>query len=370
MEISCEMKKYPGQSSFKGRGALTNPDNRFYSTKLEAFNDGWWQEENPDSIATVYLEEKSKKIISTNKSPDVPFDQSINPYMGCEHGCIYCFARPTHAYWDLSPGIDFETRILIKKNASQLLRTTLEKKGYQCKVINIGANTDPYQPLEKKLKITRQILEVLAEFKHPFSLITKSSLILRDLDILRQMAGENLCSVAVSVTTLENELKRKLEPRTASPKARLKVISQLSSAGIPVTLLVAPIIPIINDHELENILKVGREAGAQSARYIFIRLPLETGPLMHQWLNEHYPDKAGHVISLIRQSRNGKDYEAGFGQRMTGQGVFAEMINQRFHASCKKIGFNEDERFELDTSRFVRREQSPQDQGYQADLFS
>ncbi|MCZ6503083.1 MAG: PA0069 family radical SAM protein [Gammaproteobacteria bacterium] len=337
----------------KGRGACSNPGNRYARYSTEEFDDGWNSiEDAPDSIATVVLEEQCKTIISSNQSPDIPFTFSINPYRGCEHGCIYCYARPTHAYWDLSPGLDFETKIITKPEAARLLRKTISKPNYKCQPICIGANTDPYQPLEAKLNITRSILEVLQEFRHPFSIITKGQLIRRDIDILSEMAANNLCSVAVSVTTLNNELKRKLEPRAASGKARLGIIKALSDAGVRVTMLVAPIIPSINDDEMEEILAVGKEAGAVDAHYIFLRLPLEVSGLFRDWLTKHYPDRADHVMSLVQQSRGGRDYQTGFGKRMVGEGVFAKMINDRFRITSQRLGFNKNERFDLDTSQF------------------
>ena len=337
----------------KGRGANSNPDNRYARYTTEAFEDGWDSiEDAPDSIATLVLEEQCKTIISSNQSPDIPFTFSINPYRGCEHGCIYCYARPTHAYWDLSPGLDFETKIITKPEAASILRKTISKPSYKCQPICIGANTDPYQPLEAKLKITRSILEVLQAFRHPFSVITKSQLIRRDIDILSEMAADNLCSVAVSVTTLNNELKRKLEPRAASGKARLSVIKALSDAGVRVTMLVAPIIPAINDTVIEEILAAGRAAGAVGASYIFLRLPGEVSGLFRDWLQQHYPDRADHVMSLVQQSRGGRDYQSGFGTRMVGEGVFAKMIHDRFRIARQRLGFDEDDRFELDTSQF------------------
>lgn len=343
-----------GTRIVSGRGALSNPDNRFTGRSHENFDDGWWQEEQPKSIATEVIQEKVKTIISTNSSPDLNFEQSVNPYRGCEHGCIYCYARPSHAWWDMSPGLDFETRIVVKPEAAALLHRTLSNPRYECKTISIGANTDPYQPLEAGLKTTRSILEVLQEFRHPFSLITKSGLVVRDLDILADMAARNLCSVAVSVTTLDNELKRKLEPRTASPAARLRAIKSLSEAGIHVTAMVAPVIPMINDGEIEDILAAAREAGASAAHYIFLRLPLEIGPMFREWLAEHYPDRAGHVMSLVRQSRGGKDYRPGFHRRMTADGVFADLIRKRFDVACRKQGLAREHRFTLDTSQFRR----------------
>lgn len=338
----------------KGRGAISNPDNRYARYTSETFDDGWWREAEDVSLATVVSEEQSRTIITTNNSPDIPFDQSINPYRGCEHGCVYCYARPSHAYWDLSPGLDFESRIIARPGAAGLLRKALSRPDYQCKPITIGANTDPYQPLEARYGTTRQILEVLQAFRHPFSIITKSAMILRDRDILAEMAADRLCSVAVSVTTLDNELKRKLEPRTASPAARLRTISELGQAGIPVAMMVAPVIPAINDHELESILKAGSEAGAGSANYILLRLPLEISQMFRDWLVCHFPDRAEHVMSLVRQSRGGKDYEPEFHQRMRGRGQFAEMIRKRFEVASRKTGLTGGSRFDLDTSRFRR----------------
>ena len=337
----------------KGRGAISNPDNRYQPHATASVDDGWYLAEAPTSIATELLPEKSKTIITTNKSPDIPFNKSINPYRGCEHGCIYCYARPTHAYWDMSPGLDFETRIVVRTNASDLLENTLGKTGYQCEPICIGANTDPYQPTERSQKITRSVLGVLQRFQHPFSMITKGELILRDLDILSDMAKDNLCSVAVSLTTLNNETKRKLEPRTASPAARLRMIEKLSGAGIPVTVLAAPIIPVVNDHELEDILTAAQKAGATSAAYIFLRLPLEIDTLFTEWLREHYPDRANHVMSIVKQSRGGNSYQSQFYGRMRGSGVFADLLSQRFKVAVKKLALNEQaDRFKLDISRF------------------
>lgn len=346
----------------KGRGALTNPHNRYSPTRTEDFDDGWWREASASSVATQVIREDIKTIISTNKSPDLPFDRSINPYRGCEHGCIYCYARPSHAWWDMSPGLDFETRIVVKPGAARLLRDTLGNPRYQCEPINIGANTDPYQPLEARLGTTRSILEVLQEFSHPFSIITKSALVLRDLDILSEMASRNLCSVAVSVTTLDNDLKRILEPRAASPASRLRTIDALSKAGVHVTMMVAPVIPVINDQEIEEILRRGREAGASAARYVFLRLPLEISQMFQDWLQAHFPDRAQHVMSLVRQSRSGADYRSEFHTRMSGEGIFADMIGKRFRVAADKQGFDRDARFDLDITQFKRANQ-------QLDLF-
>ncbi len=342
----------------KGRGALSNPANRFDPQSLTAIHDGWYVEEAaPAPIKTTVLTETSKTIITTNKSPDIPFDYSINPYRGCEHGCIYCYARPTHAYWDLSPGLDFESKIIIKPNAADLLRKKLSMPGYKPKPLCIGANTDPYQPLESELRITRSIIEVLSEFRHPFSIITKSALVKRDLDLLAPLAEKNMCSVAISVTTLDNSLKRILEPRTPTGLARVETIRLLSEAGIKVTLLAAPMIPYINDHELETILSAGKKAGAVAARYILLRLPLEISTLFQEWLQEHFPDRAAKVMSIVRQSRGGQDYRSVFGERMRGTGHFADLLNSRWKVCSRKLGYSDDHRYELDFSRFRRSNQ-------------
>lgn len=338
----------------KGRGAISNPHNRFDTRTCEPVDDGWRvNEDDEPAPKTILLKEISKTIISTNNSPDIPFDQSINPYRGCEHGCIYCYARPSHAYWDLSPGLDFETKIITKPNAAKLLREKLSQPGYVPKSLCIGANTDPYQPAELKLGITRSIIEVLAEFEHPFSIITKSNQILRDLDLLVPLAEKNLCSVAVSVTTLDNNLKRILEPRTPSGRVRLEAIESLASANISVTLLVAPVIPCINDHELESILVAGKEAGAVSSRYILLRLPREVAVMFREWLSVHFPERANKVMNIIRQSRGGLDYRSVFGERMTGTGHFADLIHSRWQITAKKLGFEESDT-QLDFSKFKK----------------
>jgi len=341
----------------KGRGALSNPDNRFQPTTKEAFDDGWDIEEEPVSNPeTIVLRETTKTIISSNKSPDIPFDYSINPYRGCEHGCIYCYARPTHAYWDMSPGLDFETRIVVKENAAELLRKKISNPRYEVKPLSIGANTDPYQPLESQLKITRSVIEVLSEFRHPFSLITKSNLITRDLDLLAPLAEQRLCSVAVSVTTLDRDLKRILEPRTPNGQIRLKAIQSLSQAGLNFTMLAAPMIPYINDHELEDIMAAGKEAGAFSARYILLRLPLEISDMFEEWLAAHFPQRAAKVMSVIRQSRGGMNYRSAFGERMVGTGEFAKLLQSRWQVASRKLGFlnNEANRYDFDYTLFKR----------------
>ena len=353
-ESSIQKGSSAGKKSFAGRGAFSNPSNRYNNQSREAFYDDWWLPEETAIPKTQVYVDRGNTIISTNQSPDIPFDQSINPYRGCEHGCIYCYARPSHTYWDFSPGLDFETKIITRPNAATLLRKTLTKPNYQCKVINIGANTDPYQPLEAKIKTTREILEVLQEQRHPVSLITKSSLVIRDLDILSEMAADKLCSVAIRVTTLNNDLKRILEPRTANGSARLRTLKQLSGAGIPFTLMVAPVIPFINDHEIEHILEQGSLAGAKTASMILLRLPREVSPLFQEWLEEHFPDKADHVMSLVRSARQGKDYQSGYHTRMRGEGDYANMLQQRFRVALRKFGFSQAPRFSLDCSQFKR----------------
>lgn len=345
----------------KNRGAISNPDGRFEKENREDFHDGWdLEEETLPFLETTLFKETSKSIITTNDSPDIGFDQSINPYRGCEHGCIYCYARPAHSYVNLSPGLDFETKIFYKPNAAELLESELNKKKYVCKNIVIGANTDPYQPTESKLQITRKLLEVLNRYNHPVSLITKGSLIERDLDILSEMASKNLVKVAVSVTTLSTQLKTTLEPRTAAPKARIRVIRNLTTAGIPVRTMVAPIIPMINDMEIEKILQAVSEAGAKQASYVLVRLPHEVKDLFREWLEQHYPDRAQHVMSLIMQMRGGREYDSTFGKRMKGEGNFAELIATRFYLACKKYGLNVKSDPPLTTSLFKRPSESSQ----------
>lgn len=321
--------------AIKGRGVSGNPHNRYHS--LHSVGDDGDVGEIK-LLSTDIIEQTAKTVIARNQSPDVPHSQSVNPYAGCEHGCVYCYARPTHAYHDLSPGLDFETKIIAKTNVSECFSREISKEAYKAKPILIGANTDPYQPVEQRLELTRQLLEVCLEKSHPVSLITKSALIERDLDLLEQLAQKGLCSVRISVTTLDNQLKRKMEPRTASGQARLAAVSKLTERGIPTGVLVAPIIPSINDSELEAILEAAKHAGAISATYILLRLPLEVKDLFSRWLETHYPQRAKHVLSLISQSRGGKLYDSSFGQRMSGEGVFADMISKRFLLACNKLG--------------------------------
>ncbi|MBI1196031.1 MAG: PA0069 family radical SAM protein [Gammaproteobacteria bacterium] len=324
----------------KGRGALGNPDNRFEATSRETVDDGWDNlEQTPEPIRTTLTVDTARTIINYNQSPDVPFDRSINHYRGCEHGCIYCFARPTHAYLGLSPGLDFESRLFYKPDAVKLLRKEINNKNYRCQPIAVGINTDAYQPVERKLGITRQILKVLAEHRHPLSIVTKSALIERDIDILSEMARDRLVHIAVSITTLDNDLARTLEPRAGAPQRRLETVKRLADAGIPVMVFVAPLIPVLTDSELENIMSAAREAGACSAGYILLRLPHEVTDLFTTWLETHFPLKAEHVMNRVRDCRDGKDYDATFGKRMTGEGLFAELIKKRYRVAMKKLDF-------------------------------
>ncbi len=347
-----------------GRGALSNPDGRFESETREAFDDGWELPEDPERLPTTLSVDASRSIIARNDSPDVPFSQSINPYRGCEHGCIYCFARPSHAYLGLSAGLDFETRIFYKPEAGELLRRELRKPGYQCSTISLGANTDCYQPAERKLRLTREILQVLRDCRHPACIVTKSTLVTRDLDILAEMARHNLAEVFVSITSLEAGSKRDLEPRAASPAARLKTIRTLSEAGVPAGVLVAPVIPVITDREMETILARAHENGARRAGYVLLRLPHEVEGLFTEWLQHHAPGKAEHVLSLLRQSHGGQTYEARFGARMRGRGPYADMLGKRFRQACKRLGLNARETA-LDTTLF----QPPTVEGDQLSLF-
>jgi len=325
----------------KGRGAVSNETGRFEPELRELTDDGWGSaDEAPAPLETVYARDTAKTIITKNDSPDVPFERSINPYRGCEHGCIYCFARPTHAYLGLSPGADFESKLFAKPNAAELLARELSAPGYVPKIIAMGTNTDPYQPTEKRMRITRSVLEVLRDFNHPVGIVTKSALILRDLDILAPMAAEGLAKVAVSVTTLDRKLARTMEPRASTPPKRLEAIKTLVEAGVPTNVMFAPVIPALNDDELEDVLTAAKEAGALGAGYVLLRLPLEIKDLFREWLETNFPDRAKHVMSLIRQMRGGKDYDSTWHTRMKGTGPYAELIARRFHMAVKRIGFN------------------------------
>jgi DNA repair photolyase len=339
------------------RGARSFLQGRFESTAREAFDDGWTPEEQaPTELQATVTIERARSILSTNDSPDVGFDRSINPYRGCEHGCIYCYARPSHAYLELSPGLDFETRLFAKTNAAELLREALARPGYRPSPIALGANTDCYQPIERKHGITRQILEVLAACEHPVTIVTKSALVERDLDLLAPMAAKGLVKVFVSVGTLDRSLARKLEPRAASPQRRLDVIRKLNEHGVPCGVMVAALIPALNDRTLEHVLEAAAAAGAKEAAYVVLRLPNELKDLFKEWLAAHYPERAEHVISIVRQLRGGKDNDPRFGSRMTGVGNFAQLIEKRFDIACRRLGLNGHgaprARAELDCSRF------------------
>src|SRR6267378_3861579 len=323
------------------RGARSFVQGRFETLAREPFDDGWTTEEKDAAeLQTSVTVERARSIISRNDSPDIGFSQSINPYRGCEHGCIYCYARPSHAYLELSPGLDFETKLFAKTNAAELLRAELSKPGYVPSPIAIGANTDCYQPIERKFRITRQILEVLAECEHPFTMVTKSALVERDLDLLAPMAKKNLVKVFVSIGSLDRTLARKLEPRAASPQRRLDVLKALSEKEIPCGVMVAALIPGLNDKTLEEVLEAAAAAGAAEAAYVIMRLPNELKELFKEWLAAHYPERAAHVISIVRQMRGGRDNDPRFGSRMTGTGLFAELIEKRFEIACRRFGLN------------------------------
>src|SRR5438445_5340481 len=323
------------------RGARSFVAGRFETLAREPFDDGWTPEERDAAeLQTSVTEERARSIISRNDSPDIGFSQSINPYRGCEHGCIYCYARPSHASLELSPGLDFETKLFAKINAAELLRAELSKPGYVPSPIAIGANTDCYQPIERKFRVTRQIVEVLAECEHPFTMVTKSALVERDLDLLAPMAKKNLVKVFVSIGSLDRALARKLEPRAASPQRRLDVLKALSEAEVPCGVMVAALIPGLNDKTLEEVLEAASAAGAAEAAYVIMRLPNELKELFKEWLAAHYPERAGHVISIVRQMRGGRDNDPRFGSRMTGTGAFAELIEKRFDIACRRFGLN------------------------------
>jgi len=354
-------RRAAGAGAVHGRGATYNPGNRFRHDEREAVDDGWSNtpesEESSEALPrlkTTVMIQHARTIISRNDSPDVPFTQSINPYQGCEHGCVYCYARPTHAYLDLSPGLDFETKLFAKPDAAKLLATEIGRPGYVCDPIALGTNTDPYQPIEREWKITRQIIELLASCDHPLTIVTKSALVERDIDLLAPMAAKNLARVFVSVTTLDRDLARKLEPRASAPPRRLAALKTLSDAGIPVGVMAAPIIPQLNDRDLEAILEAGAANGARWAGWVMVRLPHEVKLLFRDWLAEHYPLRAEHVMSVIQQMRGGRDYDPSFGTRMRGTGQFATLLERRFELACTRLGLNMDRSARLDTSRFHR----------------
>jgi DNA repair photolyase len=335
----------------RGRGAVTNASGRYEPHAKVAFDDGWQSLEELPPFKTYVTEERARKIISRNESPDIGFDRSINPYRGCEHGCIYCYARPTHAYQGLSPGLDFESRLFVKPDAPELLVRELSDPAYRPRTIAMGTNTDPYQPIEKKWQVTRRILEVLRDAGHPVGIVTKSALVTRDIDILAEMAKRNLAKVAVSITTLDHKLARAMEPRAATPQRRLATLRALSNAGIPTAVMVAPIIPAINDAEIERILDAAAAAGVQGAGYVTLKMPFEIKDLFREWLREHFPDKEKHVISLVRDLHGGKDYDSTWGQRQTGSGPYAWSIGRRFELACERLGLNK-KRSKLTTAHF------------------
>jgi len=343
------------ETAIKGRGASGNPRGRF--EKLErSREDDDHVESHPQTMITL---KQVRSIISRNESPDLPFKQSINPYQGCEHGCIYCYARPSHAYLGLSPGLDFETRIFAKENAADLLREELSRPGYRCELISLGANTDPYQPIERKQRITRGILEVLWEFRHPVGIVSKGSLIERDLDLLEPMAAEGLVQVFISIGTLDGDIARTLEPRAAAPYRRVETLHRLAARGVPCGVLVAPIIPFLNDKDMEAVLEAAAGAGARTAGFTVLRLPWEVKDLFKNWLEQHYPLRAAHIMARIRDMRGGRENDPEFGSRMKGEGQFAELLRGRFAVACKRLGLNTDKRSGVETGKF-RRPEGPQ----------
>lgn len=348
----------------RGRGALSNAAGRFEPTAREAFDDGWQSLDDLPVFRTSVTVEKPRTIITRNDSPDVGFDRSINPYRGCEHGCVYCFARPTHAYQGLSAGLDFETKLFAKPDAPELLAKELAKPGYEPRTIALGINTDGYQPIEKEWRLTRRILEVLRDFGHPVGIVTKSALVLRDLDILAPMAERGLVKVALSITTLDHKLARIMEPRAATPQRRLEAVRRLSEAGVPTAVLVAPVIPAVTDAEMERILDAAVAAGAQEAGYVMLRVPLEIRDLFKEWLLAHFPDRYRHVLSLLKELHGGKEYDSAFGQRMTGSGPYAWTLARRFEIASERLGLNR-RHLRLTTRHFHR----PPQKGEQLSLF-
>jgi DNA repair photolyase len=325
----------------RGRGAPSNATGRFEPTSREAFDDGWERDEAPNSLETEVIHERPRTIITRNESPDISFDRSINPYRGCEHGCVYCFARPTHAYMGLSAGLDFESKLFVKDGAAGLLERELAAPNYRPRTIALGSNTDPYQPIERQYRVTRSILEALARHDHPVGIVTKSNLVLRDLDLLAPMAAKGLAKVYVSVTTLDRELARRMEPRAPTPGRRLEAIERLAEAGVPTGVMVAPIVPAVNDSEIEAIMTRAHAAGAREAGYVMLRLPLELRDIFREWLLVHYPDKLRHSLSLVQSTHGGKDYDSQWGKRMAGSGPYAWMIGRRFEIAARRLGFNE-----------------------------
>ncbi len=358
----------PATRPHKGRGAASNPEGRFESIRHQAEDDGWQNallDEDSPRPRTEVTEERARSVISRNDSPDIAFGQAINPYRGCEHGCIYCFARPSHSYLNLSPGLDFETKLRAKVNLAEVLRAELGKPGYVVSPINIGSNTDPYQPIEKRWQLTRAALELLAACHHPCTIVTKNAMVERDLDILVAMAREQLVQVFISVNSLDNRLAAKLEPRASAPHRRIRAIRTLADAGVPVGVLVAPVIPALNDKDLEAVLTQAAGAGARCAGYTTLRLPHELKALFREWLALHAAQRAEHVMSLVQQMNGGRDYDSNFATRMHGSGVFADLLRHRFELACRKHGFTRARELQLDISRFV----PPRKASLQRELF-
>ncbi len=344
----------PPATPVKGRGSAANPEGRYIVSRTEAVDDGWFVDGEPAAPPrTTVTEERARGILSRNDSPDIPFEVSLNAYRGCEHGCSYCYARPSHSYLELSPGLDFETKLFAKTNAAERLRAELARPGYVCRAIALGANTDPYQPIERQYRITREVIELLAECRHPFSIVTKNALVERDLDLLAPLAADQLVKVFVSVTTLDNRLAAKMEPRASAPHRRIAAIRALAAAGVPVGVMFAPVIPMLNDRELEAVLEACREAGATSAGWVMLRLPHELKDLFGEWLHAHFPDRAGHVLSLMRQLHGGREYAAEFGTRQTGRGPFADLVRQRFDVASRRLGYSGGRERPLDTKKFT-----------------
>jgi len=337
---SLGMKDDVLRNRAKGRGASSNQQGRFEAHARVAVDDGWARDEDLPVLRTQVSQENARSLVTYNRSPDLPFDRSINPYRGCEHGCIYCFARPSHAYLGLSPGLDFETRLVARPNAAQVLRRELGAKSYKVAPIAIGTNTDPYQPLEKTHEITRACLEVLRDARHPVAIVTKGSLIERDIDILGDMARRGLVRVGISITTLDARLSRLMEPRAPAPQRRLQMVRRLAGAGVPVRVMASPMVPALTDPELEHILRAGRDAGARHASWIMLRLPREVSPLMQEWLAEHFPDRAGRIMARLREMHGGKEYDAAWHRRMRGEGPYAEIIAARFAVAIKRLGLS------------------------------
>lgn len=358
--VTDSVPEYPiaPPTPLKGRGAVTNLQGRYEVDQREAVDDGWVQHEDeeggPPALRTQVFDERAKTILTRNASPDIPFSVSLNPYRGCEHGCIYCFARPTHSYLGLSPGLDFESRIYAKVNAPELLERELSKKSYVPEPIALGVNTDAWQPVERDLRLTRRVVEVLSAHGHPFAAITKSSLIERDLDLLAPMAAREQFMAAITITTLDAEIARTLEPRAATPSRRLRTIRTLSEAGIPVGVSIAPVIPFVTEPDMERVLEACAEAGATHASYIVLRLPWEVAPLFKDWLAAHFPDRADRVMSRVRDMRGGKDYDSNYANRMKGEGLWADLLKQRFRQAVRRLGLNERRQGSLDMSHFMR----------------